>query len=238
MTHTRSILFLKGRYWVMRDRVSGEGTHRYDLRFHFSADASPFSDEQDGARAVRESWDEKSGLEIFVFGGGGRWIAEEGLISAGYGQRTTAPVYNFSATAEGEQEFLTLLMPQVPHRAKTVVQESSLLARGRLFEIEQTNWRDSLLVGDGSLIDTERFSSDFQLAWARFAKDGGLEELVLIGGRRFFLNGRALFESARPTGYVFARRTGDELLLETDAKETSRLPLPDGEVSESRVYSF
>jgi hypothetical protein len=240
VSHTRSLLFLKDRYWIMRDRLSTQGAHQYDLRFHFSADATPFADEEGETGAVRESWSEKSGLEIFAFGDG-RWTAGEGWVSAGYGERQPAPVYNFSAMAEGEQEFFTFLIPReakAAKSAKTVVRESSATG-GRLFELERAGWCDRLLAGDGSLIETERFRSDFHLAWARFAPDGGqLEELLLIGGRRFFLDGRAIFESAQPKGYVFARRVGDELLLETDAKETSRLLLPDGEARGSRVYSF
>ncbi|HEV7374467.1 MAG TPA: alginate lyase family protein [Pyrinomonadaceae bacterium] len=239
-THTRSLLFLKDRYWIMRDRASAQGAHQYDLRFHFSADATPFADETGNTGAVRESWNEKSGLEIFAFGGGG-WTIDEGWVSSCYGEREAAPVYNFSATVEGEQEFFTFLIPReakAAKSAKTVVQERDAV-RGRLFELELAGWRDCLLAGDGSLIETERFRSDFKLAWVRFAEDGArVEELLLIGGSRFLLDGLAIFDSARPTGYIFARRAGEELLLETDEKEVSRLPLPDGEASNSRVYSF
>jgi hypothetical protein len=240
VTHTRSLLFLKDRYWIMRDHVSAQGAHRYDLRFHFSADATPFADETGKSETVRESWNEKSGLEVVAFGDG-VWTAGEGWISSCYGERTPAPVYNFSATAEGEQEFFTFLIPRealAAKSAKTVVQERDA-ERGRLFELEQTGWRDALLAGDGSFVETERFRSDFKLAWARFTEDGArFEELLLIGGSRFFLDGLAVFDSARPTGYVFARRVGDALLLETDTKEISRLPFLDGEASKSRVYSF
>src|SRR5262249_25922518 len=39
--HTRTMLFLKGAYWILRDQVAAQGTHRYDLHFHFTADANP-----------------------------------------------------------------------------------------------------------------------------------------------------------------------------------------------------
>ena len=238
VTHQRSLLFLKNRYWLVRDRLTSEGRHQYDLRFHFSPDASPLMDVEGKRSAVLESWSEKSGLEIFTFGCG-RWLAEEGWVSTRYGERKRAPVYNYSATAEGEQEFLTFLMPREARgSAKTVVRESG----GRLFELEREGWCDRVLVGGGGLIETERVRSDFKLAWARFAEGNGqLEELLLIGGgSRFSLDGRAIFESAGRAegGYLFARRDKDELLLETDAGETTRLLLPDGDARESRVYSF
>jgi hypothetical protein len=240
VSHTRSLLFLKDRYWIMRDHLSAQGAHQYDLRFHFSADASPFADDEGRTGAVRERWSEKSGLEIFAFGDG-VWTAGEGWVSSCYGERTPAPVYSFSATAEGEQEFFTFLIPReatAAKSAKTVVQERDA-RRGRLFELEQAGWRDCLLAGDGSFVETERFRSDFKLAWARFTEDGArVEELLLIGGSRFFLDGLAIFDSAHPAGYVFGRREGDELRLETDGKEVSRLPLPDAVASKNRVYSF
>jgi hypothetical protein len=62
--------------------------------------------------------------------------------------------------------------------------------------------------------------------------------MLLIGGQRFVLDGRAIFESSRRASYVLARRVEGELLLETDAQEERvHLPLEDGE-AESRVYSF
>ena len=34
--HLRSVLFIKGDYWIMRDRVETGGAHRYELNFHFN----------------------------------------------------------------------------------------------------------------------------------------------------------------------------------------------------------
>lgn len=35
--HVRSVLFVKGDYWIMRDRVETAGAHDYELNFHFAA---------------------------------------------------------------------------------------------------------------------------------------------------------------------------------------------------------
>jgi len=40
-THTRSILFLKNDYWLMRDHLSANGNHDLQLRFHFAPCANP-----------------------------------------------------------------------------------------------------------------------------------------------------------------------------------------------------
>ena len=39
--HSRSVLFLRGGYWVVRDRVETDGAHHYSLRFHFAPGAAP-----------------------------------------------------------------------------------------------------------------------------------------------------------------------------------------------------
>jgi hypothetical protein len=46
LVHRRQIVFLKSGqgapdYWLVRDRVTGEGQHTYDLNFHFSEGANP-----------------------------------------------------------------------------------------------------------------------------------------------------------------------------------------------------
>ncbi|HVF50403.1 MAG TPA: alginate lyase family protein, partial [Pyrinomonadaceae bacterium] len=67
-THARSILFLKGGYWILRDEVRTSGAHSYELRFHFAPDSQPSVEadaEQAAARERSSSSDAgASGLEI------------------------------------------------------------------------------------------------------------------------------------------------------------------------------
>ncbi|HEX8423222.1 MAG TPA: alginate lyase family protein, partial [Pyrinomonadaceae bacterium] len=39
--HVRSVLFVKGDYWIMRDRIETSGTHEYKLHFHFDPRCAP-----------------------------------------------------------------------------------------------------------------------------------------------------------------------------------------------------
>jgi hypothetical protein len=110
-------------------------------------------------------------------------------------------------------------------------------AGGRSFELGQPEFRDTLLISDGGLMESGRFVSDFSWSWARFTTDGSqLEELVLIGGRRFHFQGHAIIDSERRADFVLARREGDELLVETDRGERTRVHLEDEEAKKS-VYS-
>ena len=236
--HTRSILFLKGCYWIMRDRVSSEGAHACNLHFNFHPNANPSCMDEEGeasAAATRVRWNEQSGLELLAFGG--EWLAGENWVSSGYGQRVLAPGFTFSARTEGEQEFITFMIPHaVSQSPQTLVQERSA-SGGRFFEVRQPETCDLLMIGDGSLTESERCVSDFNWSWARLTNDGAqLEELLLIGGKRFQLDGQSIFDSQRRANYVTARRVGNELLVETDGNEHIRVRLED-DVAHSRVYS-
>src|SRR5207237_1097227 len=61
---------------------------------------------------VREVNRERSGLELHVCTQtGGAWHAAEDWVSPAYGARVPAPLYKFSVTAAGAQEFITALVP-------------------------------------------------------------------------------------------------------------------------------
>ena len=233
--HARSILFIKGNYFIMRDRVRTDGAHRYELRFHFSPEAVPRICEEGDGVVVRERAEGKSGLELHTFGG--EWAVEDGWVSPCYGQRVAAPVLSLLARAEGAHEFITFMIPHAAAMLSEAVVREHTATGGRLFEVRQKDFCDNLALGDGDLVEGERFHSDFVWSWVRFSnEDARVEEVLLIGGSKFFLNGRAVFESKTRASYVLARRVEGELLLERDGHE-ERVPLEDGE-TESNVYSF
>jgi hypothetical protein len=71
--------------------------------------------------------------------------------------------------------------------------------------------------------------SDFKWAWVRFgATEESLEELVLVDGRSFCLDGEELLTSESSVDYVVARRIGDSLRLEIDNRiREVKLPTAD-----------
>ncbi len=48
ITHRRSIVFVKPDYWLLRDQVTGEGTHTCEQNFHFPPDAAVSGDASAG----------------------------------------------------------------------------------------------------------------------------------------------------------------------------------------------
>ncbi len=226
LTQTRSILFLKNDYWIMRDSVATEGGHRCDLNFHFAPDARPRMAVEGEASeasvaAVRERSARLPGLEIFVCTEGGQWRTEESWVSRCYGERAAAPVSIFSKKIERAEQFVTFLVPRRAddENARVIAREA---VGGRSFDVFGAgSGRDCvLLAGDGGFVETARLASDFAWGWARFARedaDAPPDEMLLIGGRLFRSDGVEVFKSAERAGYVFTRRTGRELHVETDA---------------------
>jgi hypothetical protein len=177
-THTRSILFLKNDYWVLQDQIDLSGQHQIEQWFHFDSSASP------------------DRLQIVSFAENGGWRTEEGWVSHCYGKKAPAPIRVFSATAEGDFEITTFLLPL---SATSSVIEQIEVTGGRGFELRTNDTRDLLIIRDrgARLAQTPSLVSDFDCAWMRLTDgDPAPTEIVLLGGHTLELDGTKIVESA------------------------------------------
>ena len=232
--HVRSVLFVKGDYWIVRDRVETSGTHDYELNFHLQARSQAASETPaassvetgDGTAAAvvrARAGEDAAGLDLFAFAPGGVWRTHDELHSARYGAKANAPVCTF-AFAGGAREAFTLLVPRGRGEgARTSAREIEAVG-GRAFELKGAvaGDRDLLLVraeGAGS-VETARLASDFAWTWLRFSVDEiEPRELIAIGGQSLRLDGREILRAPSRINYVVAQRAGDELITDTDAGE-------------------
>ena len=185
-THTRSILFLKHDYWIVRDRVELPAKKPVNVWFHF--DSAAASDR----------------LQIVSFAENGSWRTEEGWVSHCYGEKASAPVRVFSATAEGDFEIVTFLLPPPgkPRMAQIDV------TGGRGFELRNNGARDVVIFRDpcGPLAQTASIATDFDCAWLRFVGDNATPaEIVLISGNKLELNGAEIVDSEKRVDYYYVR---------------------------------
>ena len=227
--HTRSVLFLKNDYWVMRDLVETSGAHCYDLYFHFAPGTDPHYGTSDNSIvSPADPATDKAGLEVYSFSDDGEWSNEEGWVSPCYGARTPSSVFRFSARGNGEREFFSFFVPQRTTDDSASIREIETKG-GRAFEVRTSLFRDVLIGGNGTSFEVARMKSDFKWAWVRFgATEESLEELVLVDGRSFCLDGEELLTSESSVDYVVARRIGDSLRLEIDNRiREVKLPTAD-----------
>jgi hypothetical protein len=106
---------------------------------------------------------------------------------------------------------------------KPAVREIEAL-HGQAFEVNFNGMHDVLMLcdrldeGTRGWIETVRFGSDFDLAWARFQEADARtpEELILINGHSLEFQGRTLLRSTKKISYLVARRVGERFRVETE----------------------
>ena len=202
-THTRSIMFLKNNYWVLRDKVESLGFQRFKATFHLNSRVAPLHSKDNTVRIVSENGHSAT-LQMAAFSANGAWTWEDGWVSECYGEKKAAPVFAFTVLANGSEELVTFLLPEIAGHKPRVREIEAL--NGRAFEIDVDGRHDVLLLrnSDEVLVETARFISDFEVTWARFEKADSRppEELILINGHTVLFEGRDLLKSTKKINYA------------------------------------
>jgi len=142
--YTRSILFIKNGYWVIRDVLQTSGEHQLKARFHLDPRFTSLDTKDNRVRILREK-DDTPVLQISAFARNIEWGKENGWISECYGEKKEASVLSISVLAKGSEELVVFLLPD----AGAVVREIEA-QNGRTFEIEIAGRRDRLTLQDGT----------------------------------------------------------------------------------------
>ena len=233
-THTRSVLFLKNDYWIVRDFVETTGEHEYNLNFHFDIETNPHIEEAEaGNLCVNQTASDEAGMRLFTFGDNGNWQRKESWISTCYGKKINAPFVSFISHGAGSQEFFTFLMPTYEHLEKPEILETPLVG-GRAFVVKYLGYYDLFVFADGeNVVRTELFNTNFRFLWSRLSAGEILpEEYVLIGGTKFSLGGREIINYPKELKFAVARRLGNKLNVRSSQSVFS-VSLPQ---SKSKTY--
>lgn len=213
-THTRSILFLKRDYWLIRDQIEVTGTHDLDLWFHFESGTSPEIQSEEGRSWVSQH-DGERGLNIISFPGD-TWRKEEQWLSHCYGEKTRAPVCVLSSPVNGSFEINTFLLPydtSLPEQPRVTQFD---VVGGSGFEVFTGNRRDLLMIKnepDSQQVSLENLMhSDFDYTWLRFIDDNKTpEEGIVIGGHLLEIGGQKIVQSSERAEFLVLKKEGDEL---------------------------
>ena len=107
VVHRRRIYFNKEKeYWVIKDMLTGEGRHKFDLYFHFAPIELKEKDE-----LIIET-DNKNRANIMIVPletEGVKMEIEKGWVSYSYGKKVEAPIVKYSKTAEVPVDFVTVI---------------------------------------------------------------------------------------------------------------------------------
>ena len=132
--HTRSILFIKHGYWVIRDVIETAGEHQLQARLHFHPQVKPRLGKDNAAHVLSDK-DDTTVLQISAFARNIEWTTENGWISECYGEKKEASVLSISVLAKGSEELVVFLLPD-----GATVREIA----GPAFEVEIGGRRDVL----------------------------------------------------------------------------------------------
>ena len=219
-THTRSILFIKGDYWIMRDFIETSGEHEFSLNFHFERDLRP-------KIAENGRWVGDENHRLFAFGDKGAWQQKESWISNNHGNKVNAPFLRFLSRGIGTQEFFTFILPASLGGDPPVVTEVSMRT-GRAFVIQYEGYNDVFVFNDDTndVVETGIFDTNFRYSWARLSEGEIVpDEFVLIDGNRLAIAKDGIFDE-KNIAHASALRLGYDLYVKTDkARRTVCLDL-------------
>ena len=137
--HTRSILFIKNGFWVVRDFVETSGQHVLEARFHLHPRLKLSQSDDNTMRVIGENGDIPI-LQISAFAENIELTRENAAVSECYGEKTMAAVLSVSVLAKGSAELVVFLLPP---GARVREMEAP---KGRAFEIYIAGRRDVLKI--------------------------------------------------------------------------------------------
>ncbi|MFQ6099172.1 MAG: heparinase II/III-family protein, partial [Armatimonadota bacterium] len=190
VAHERTVIFVRPDYYVVLDRLLGEGEHTYSNIFHLDADDAVVDDE---TMTVRTNVPGKANLALVPVDRDGLSLRVvkgqedpvQGWIPRERHRAVPTPIYEKAGTCP--QTFVTLLVPYPAGDAPTVA--ARLLDLGRPsseavgVEVRMGGGRDVILYAYGEPMKLEAggVSADAKLAVVRRSADGATTVGVMRG---------------------------------------------------------
>ena len=115
VSYKRSLVFIKGSYWILRDEAASAGAHDFAQHFIFSPDATPrliLQTISAGGTICCEQTPGEAGLDIVTFSDRGTWALKDGWVSTRYADRRIAKKAAFVVSAAASADLMTFLVPR------------------------------------------------------------------------------------------------------------------------------
>jgi Heparinase II/III-like protein/Heparinase II/III N-terminus len=225
--YRRSVFFLKNDYWVIHDSFDATGKHACDLHFHFAPEVESSIENDGGQEWARTSFAGQPVCDLFTFGEG-YWRRTDAWASSCYASRKAASACIYSTKGEGNQEFVSFLIPRAAHSARVLSREIEA-TQGRVFELGVDGHRDFVAIAEGGVVESDRIATDCAWAWVRFSRDDSTlpAEVVLIDGSFLRVDGQQIMRAMSRVERVVARRVGKEWYVESDTSDSLIIAMSD-----------
>ncbi|MBX3282608.1 MAG: alginate lyase family protein [Acidobacteria bacterium] len=210
-THRRSVMYIRGDYFIIRDVVEMAGEHLFELNFRYAPGITP-------ERDLEGDFVGDEHHRTFIFGSGGLTTKPD-PVSPQYGRLVNSTRVRYAAKAADKAEFVTFVLPRNESFAPPEVFEIAI-DTGRMFLVQYGDYRDVLLLGPGGTrIRTESISSDFACTWARTHAAADLpEQIIAVKGSHLSIVTSPVARGETDLQFVSARRFGNELYVNADGE--------------------
>lgn len=199
--HLRSVLFIKGDYWIVRDRVETAGAHRYELNFHFAPRSRVSIETEHDAAAHDAVADDDAATAGDAATNDARTTTAATLMRAAHTSASSSSGLNLFAFARGGEWRAQDKLISTAYGASTPAPACTFAFSGHAAEAV------TLLVPHASNAEQHRAS----------AAQYSAREIEAVGGRAFELKSTTATGAAAARDFVLMRADG------ANAVETARV---------------
>jgi hypothetical protein len=192
--HERSVLFVRGEYWLIRDRIESAGDHDVEVLFHCAPGivARQLS-ENSVSLGEADASDGQLTLLMTLAPGGSYNIVGDSM-SPRYGKRVDTTSCIFRLRARGTQDIVTFV---IPFEGAVPRVESDITSNIYHVAVDGSDDLLCLHASGGSI------ESDAAIAWVRRdPTTGAAAQWFFIDGSRLRVDGNDLAQLDRPTDYL------------------------------------
>jgi hypothetical protein len=210
--HTRSILFVKGMGWIIRDRVESAGSRALGVHFHCAPEIHGLEPTDSTLRLGGP----RTGLLVAVFAQTGSLEATEGWVSPVYGELLQAPAFTFGVPEDTNAPVFTILV-SCRHDPQQYRVDELECDGGNAFRVTTPENSYDILIGDGGALNTSQIAAD--AAWVSVMRGpkGDPIEVIMLNGSRISIDGTETLAKGGASGCFVGRWTNG--LWDIDADE-------------------
>jgi hypothetical protein len=208
--HTRSVLFVKGMGWIMRDRVNSAGSHAVGVHFRCAP----------GLQGVRTTDSTLliegpgTGLLLAVFSKDGALVQSDGWVAPVYGKRVQAPAFTFLLPEGSGSDVITVLV-SCRHDPQRYRVEELECRGGSALHVKGPEGHHDILIGDGEMMATPQIETDAAWASIRREPNGAPVEFFMLSGSTLSIDGAEVARESHSHEYVTGHWAEGQWRVET-----------------------
>lgn len=230
--HSRAVFFVRGEYWVIRDRIRSEGHHDVAAHFHWAPDVMLRANGPTSIMALLPG-ERASSVQAAIFARCGVLSSTMAWMSPGYGIRTPAATSVFRFDTEGCDEIVAVFARST---TRLRLHESSWRPGSRdesgVLTLVSESWSDTILTGPTAGSGPNEVASDAAWTWLRrppspsASSDRDVTAFALIHGRSLTIAGDRVFDDEARVECAIGRVGDDGWEIDLQAPDRSSVVPP------------